>query len=128
MAAFASPPAEFRLIQYGTHDGAALPMARMAEAGIGGVMLFMQSHGYLRSDDAWRNLEANIRAARTAGLQVWVGDDTGYPSGMAGGLVVEEHPEAESRCLVAVCREGTGPGPAALDLPATAERFVHACI
>jgi hypothetical protein len=128
VAAFANPPAEFRLIQYGTHDGAALPMARMAEAGIGGVMLFMQSHGYLRSDDAWRNLEANIRAARTAGLQVWVGDDTGYPSGMAGGLVVEEHPEAESRCLVAVCREGTGPGPAHLDLPATAERFVHACI
>lgn len=127
-AAFASPPAEFRLVQYGTHDGAPLPVARMAEAGIGGVMLFMQSHGYLRSDEAWQNLEANVRAARAAGLRVWIADDNGYPSGMAGGLVVEAHPEAESRCLVAVCREGTGPGPVHLDLPSTAERFVHAFI
>lgn len=128
VAAFASPPAEYRLVQYGTHDGTPLPVARMAEAGIGGVMLFMQSNGYLQSDDAWRNLEANVRAARAAGLRVWVADDNGYPSGMAGGLVVEAHPQAESRCLVAVCREGAGPGPAHLDLPATAERFVHGFI
>jgi hypothetical protein len=128
VAAFANPPVEFRLVQYSTHDGAALPMAQMAEAGIGGVMLFMQSNGYLRSDDAWRNLEANVRAARAAGLRVWIADDNGYPSGMAGGLVVEAHPEAESRCLVQATREGTGPGPAHLDLPATAERFVHGFI
>jgi len=125
VAAFANPPADLRLFQYGTHDGAPLPVDRMAEAGIGGVMLFMQSQGYLRSDDAWRNLEANVRAARAAGLRVWIADDNGYPSGMAGGLVVEAHPEAESRCLVQVTREGAGPGPAHLDLPATAERFVH---
>ena len=125
VAAFTNPPAEFRLVQYGNHDGAPLPVTRMAEAGIGGVMLFMQSQGYLRSDDAWRHLEANIRAARAAGLRVWIADDNGYPSGLAGGLVVEAHPEAESRCLVEVTREGTGPGPAHLDLPATAERFVH---
>ena len=123
-AAFASPPAEFRLIQYGTHDGAPLPAARMIEAGIGGVMLFMQSNGYLRSDDAWRNLETNIRAAREAGLQVWVGDDNGYPSGMAGGLVVEADPALESRALVALTQDGAGPGPARLDLPAWAEAFV----
>ena len=70
VAAFANPSADFRFFQYGTHDGAPLPMDRMAEAGIGGVMLFMQSHGYLRSDDAWRNLETNVRAARAAGLRV----------------------------------------------------------
>lgn len=128
VAAFANPPTEFRLIQYGTHDGAALPVARMAEAGIGGLMLFMQSHGYLRSEDAWRNLEANVRAARAAGLRVWIGDDNGYPSGMAGGIVVAEHPETESRCLLTVVREGEGAGPAHLDLPAMAERFIHGAI
>ena len=125
-AAFATPPAEFRLIQYGTHDGAALPMARMAEAGIGGVMLFMQSNGYLRSDDAWRNLEANIHAARVAGVKVWMADDNGYPSGMAGGLVVEVDPAFESRGLVAVTQDGAGPGPARLELPGWAEAFAHA--
>ena len=126
VAAFASPPAEFRLVHYGTHDGAPLPVARMAEAGIGGVMLFMQSNGYLHSDEAWRNLEANIRAARAAGLHVWMADDNGYPSGMAGGLVVETDPAFESRGLVAVTQDGAGPGPARLELPGWAEAFAHA--
>jgi len=125
-SAFARPPAEFRLVHYGTHDGAPLPVARMAEAGIGGVMLFMQSNGYLRSEEAWRNLEANVRAARAAGLRVWLADDNGYPSGMAGGLVVEADPAFESRGLVVVTQDGTGPVAARLDLPPWAEAFVHA--
>jgi len=127
-AAFGSPPAEFRLVQYGTHDGAPVPVARMVEAGIGGVMLFMQSGGYLRSDDAWVNLERNVREAKAAGLRVWLADDNGYPSGMAGGLVVESHPEVESRCLVEASCQGSGPTRVHLDLPAGAERFTHGFI
>ena len=33
-AEFASPPAEFRLIQFSAHDGALLPIEKMKEAGI----------------------------------------------------------------------------------------------
>jgi hypothetical protein len=125
-ADFAHPPAEFRLIQFSQHDGALLPVDKMAEAGIGGVELFMQSSGYLTSDEAWDNVRKNIEAAKKAGLQVWMADDNGYPSGAASGLVVEADPAFEARCLMEVTKDGEGTGAVRLDLPADAEKFVHA--
>ena len=123
---FAHPPAEFRLIQFSQHDGALLPVDKMAEAGIGGIELFMQSFGYLTSDDAWDNVRKNIEAAKKAGLQVWMADDNGYPSGAASGLVVEADPAFEARCLMEVTKDGEGTDAVRLDLPADAEKFVHA--
>ena len=125
-AEFAKPPAEFRLVQSSKHDGALLPYAKMAESGIGGVKLFMQSDGYLRSEEAWDNMGKNIAAANEAGFDVWIADDNGYPSGMAGGLVVEADQNFETRCLVEVSRTGEGTSAVKLDLPPGAEKFVHA--
>jgi hypothetical protein len=125
-ADFANPPAEFRLIQFSAHDGALLPVDKMAEAGIGGIELFMQSDGYLKSDEAWENVRKNIEAAKKAGLRVWMADDNGYPSGTAGGLVVEADPALEARCLMEVTKDGEGTGAVSLQLPAGAEKFVHA--
>jgi hypothetical protein len=99
-AEFANPPAEFWLVQYSKQDGALLPYAKMAESGIGGVKLFMQSDGYLHSEEAWENMGKNIAAADEAGFDVWIADDNGYLSGMAGGLVVEADQNFETRCLV----------------------------
>ncbi|MFZ9875400.1 MAG: hypothetical protein ACO3E8_08540, partial [Candidatus Methylacidiphilales bacterium] len=124
--AFANPPAEFRFIQYSKHDGALLPYDKMAEAGIGGVMLFMQSDGYLEKEAAWENVRKNLEAANQAGLQVWLADDNGYPTGMAGGRIVEADPALENRSLRQVTKEGNGPGPVRLDLPKGAEKFIHA--
>ena len=73
----------------------------MAEAGIGGIELFMQSSGYLTSDEAWENVRKNIEAAKKAGLRVWMADDNGYPSGAASGLVVEADPAFEARDFLA---------------------------
>jgi len=125
-AEFADPPSEFRLVQYSKHDGALLPFDKMAAAGIGGVKLFMQSDGYLRSEEAWDNIGKNMTAAREAGLQVWIADDNGYPSGSAAGLVVEADPSFETRCLVESAKDGEGPGAVQLELPRGAEKFVHA--
>ncbi|MFZ9874886.1 MAG: hypothetical protein ACO3E8_05925, partial [Candidatus Methylacidiphilales bacterium] len=127
--AFSNPPAPFRLIQYSGHDGAALPVSQMTNAGIGGVNLFMQSSGYLESEEAWANVSNNLTAIQAAGLQLWMADDNGYPSGMAGGRVVEANPAHESRCLIMVSTNGTGVNPPiSLALPAGAEKFVHAYI
>jgi autotransporter-associated beta strand protein len=98
----------------------------MAAAGIGGVQLFMQSDGYLQSEQAWANVSNNITAVKDAGLRLWMADDNGYPSGMAGGRVVEADPAHEARCLIEVQLEGRGTGPVSLALPAGAEKFVHA--
>ena len=125
-ADFAHPPAEFRLIQFSGHGGELLPVAKMAEAGVGGVQLFMNSDGYLRSDEAWNNQAQNITAAKEAGLQVWVADENGYPSGLAGGLVVDADPAFESRCLMQTTKDGEGIGAVRLNLPEGAEKFVRA--
>lgn len=53
-------------------------------------------------------------------------DDNGYPSGMAGGRVVEANPAHEARCLIEVKLDARGRNPFQLTLPAGAEKFVYA--
>ena len=100
----------------------------MRASGIGGVMLFLGKHGYLRNETAWSNMLASIRLAKAAGMQVWVADDNGYPSGMAGGRVVEADPRFEVRVLQSVVKRGKGPVPVRIDLPPRAESFVSATL
>lgn len=127
-AAFRNPPNLHRIIQFSRHDGAVLPIARMREAGIGGVMLFMSGHQYLRDEEAWNNLETTIRLAKEAGMQVWVADDNGFPSGQAGGLVVAANPAHELRVLTPVIQRGQGSENISIDLPSTADKFVSAML
>jgi len=128
-AGFSNPPASYRVLQFGGHDGATLPVSQMAAAGIGGVQLYMQTNGYLQAAEAWANVSNNITALKAAGMQVWMTDENGYPSGMAGGRVVEANPAHESRCLIMVTTNGRGSNPPiSLALPAGAEKFVHAYI
>jgi len=121
---FAAPPAEFRLSHYSAHLGEPVPVEQMAAAGIGGVQLFMQSDGYLQSEQAWANVSNNIAAVKDAGLRLWMADDNGYPSGMAGGRVVEADPAPEARCLIEVQLEGRGTDPVSLALPASASKHI----
>ena len=108
-------------------DGAPLPVNQMAAAGIGGVQVFMQSDGYLQTEQAWSNVQTNILAAKAAGLKVWATDENGYPSGMAGGRVVEADPAHEARRLIKVKLDGRGcTNPFTLSLPAGEEKFVYA--
>jgi hypothetical protein len=125
---FQNPPNRYRIIQYHGHGFADVPVEQMLEHGIGGVKLFMGSHEYLRSDHGWSQMAANIAKAKETGMQVWVGDDNGYPSGMAGGLVVEADPAHEVRGLMQVTLSGEGPTAIRIELPPGAERFVHAAI
>jgi hypothetical protein len=127
-AAFHNPPNLHRIIQYSRHEGEVLPIDRMREAGIGGVMLFTSRHQYLRNEEAWNNLKTTIRLAKEAGMQVWVADDNGYPSGQAGGLVVAANPAYELRVLTPVIHRGQGPEKISIALPSSAEKFVSAMI
>jgi hypothetical protein len=127
-AAFCNPPNINRVIQYSHHDGAVLPIAKMREYGIGGVLLFMSRHNYLRNEEAWANLETTIRLAKEAGMQVWVADDNGYPSGQAGGLVAASNPAFELRVLTPVIQRGEGQATIRMHLPSAAEKFVSAMI
>jgi hypothetical protein len=125
---FTNPPAEFRLVQYCGHEGVVPPIDKMRTAGIGGVMLFMNKRNYLRNEEAWTNLQTTIRLAKEAGMQVWVADDNGFPSGQAGGLVVEANPAFELRVLTTQAQRGQGQKAIRMDLPKTADKFLSATI
>jgi hypothetical protein len=127
-AAFRDPPNRYRVIQYNRHDGAVLDIEKMREWGIGGVMLFLSKHKYLRNEDAWANMKTNIRLAKEAGMQVWVADDNGYPSGQAGGLVVAANPAFELRVLTTLAQRGQGKQTLCVELPPSAETFVSAML
>ncbi len=127
-AAFRDPPNAYRIVQYSGHNGALMPIDKMQSYGIGGLMLFMSMQNYMQNEQAWENMKANIRLARQAGMQVWVADDNGYPSGQAGGRVVEGDPALELRGLRPLTRSGEGPDAVRIDLPKEAQGFVSAAI
>ncbi len=125
---FRDPPNQYRMVQYVGHGFQEIPAEAMRDYGIGGAMLFLGSHQYLRSEEGWASMIANIALAKEAGLQVWVGDDNGYPSGTAGGLVVEADAAHEVRGLRQLTETGEGPKAIRMDLPDGAETFVHAAL
>jgi hypothetical protein len=75
-------------------------MRYFQERGLGGLVTNVAFDKYLQSEKHWMTLRAVIEACRKAGLQVWLYDEEGYPSGAAGGLVLKANPAFEARVLV----------------------------
>ncbi|HTY60563.1 MAG TPA: glycosyl hydrolase [Bacteroidota bacterium] len=111
MTDFASPPRSCRLVQAvpsfddwsGTTDDAIRRKLRfLSDAGAGGIMTTVSLKNYLRDEAAWEVLGRGVRIAHEMGLRVWIYDEEGYPSGSAGGLVLERVPSAEALGLLRV--------------------------
>lgn len=124
-AEFADPPNRYRLIKYGLKDET---LKKYPEYGIGGYMAFFYTELYQRGAEARSEIGRLLARALGQGAPVWLADDFGYPSGMAGGKVVENNPEYEVRGLATVSQAGEGAGTASMELPAGAERFVSAAL
>lgn len=73
----------------------------MADKGLGGVFICARQGmtvPYLSKE--WFDLTAYaVDEAKRCGLEAWLYDEYPYPSGMAGGEVLLEHPEAEHKIL-----------------------------
>lgn len=69
------------------------------DRGLGGVVCNVAFEDYLRSEESWRTLIAGVEGCRALGQVVWIYDEKGYPSGGAGGLVLQECPEYEAQAL-----------------------------
>jgi len=82
----------------GDHSVAA-SMRAYGELGLGGVVCNVLFDDYLRSEPAWEALKEAVRACCDEGMVVWIYDEKGYPSGSAGGLVLEGNPEYEAQEL-----------------------------
>lgn len=106
---FASPPNKYRITQYQMNKVITdATLGELLDYGIGGVQLSVNYNNYLMNEMHWQRWVSEVELANQHGIRVWVHDERGYPSGMAGGLVVEGHPEYENRGLIRIIKEGYG--------------------
>ncbi len=81
---------------------------QLQRQGFGGVVCNVAFRDYLESEAQWKAFERAVKAARSAGMSLWLYDEKGYPSGNAGGLVMRDHPEWEAQGLLIVDQEVEG--------------------
>ena len=103
VGAWSDPPAELRPLQI-VHGW--LPkqdvfewMKNLAELGLGGIVCNVHFEKYMRSEEHWETLVNAVEACEKAGMVVWIYDEDGYPSGAAGGLVLEKNSGFEALAL-----------------------------
>ena len=68
--------------------------------GISGFVTNVKLDNYLRDEKSWDVLKRGVKLAHEMGLRVWIYDEKGYPSGAAGGLVLERYPQGEAEGLI----------------------------
>ena len=111
-AQFKDPPAACRIlkINHGWPDdeaGRKEQVTALQERGFGGcVTSLMFGNGYVTNPTNWAAFRGGMEALRQAGLENWLYDEAGYPSGRAGGLVLRDHPERESPRVVGGQEQG----------------------
>jgi hypothetical protein len=100
---WSDPPVECRPLQivHGVPPQQASPeaMRQLKELGLGGIVCNVSFGEYLRSEAHWHTMVEAVESCKQVGLRVWIYDEEGYPSGGAGGLVLEGHPEFEALAL-----------------------------
>ena len=123
---FKNPPMVYRMIQYG-HPRNREELQKLKAYGIGGLQWAADEKNgwkdYL-NPKALANYSNEVQMARAEGFHLWIHDESGYPSGMAGGLVVEGNPEYELRCVYRLKQAGRGQKAVTIALPAGAEKFI----
>jgi len=71
-------------------------MRSLRERGMGGLVVNVAFEEYMRNDAHWQTLIQGLHNGKEAGLIFWIYDEQGYPSGAAGGLVLEKNPQYEA--------------------------------
>lgn len=113
---FQTPPSEYAIYKM-VHDvpqahGLSL-LEQLKDQGFGGIVTNVHyGPGYPDDESDWNNFAESARKADELGLNIWIYDEKGYPSGSAGGAVLDVHPELETIGLTAYVywRTLTGPG------------------
>jgi hypothetical protein len=102
---FTDPPASCRILKiiHSWPDGADaqdLLIHSLGSQGFGGVVCNVSFADYLQSEERWQAFVRAVTEAKAAGMALWLYDERGYPSGTAGGLTLEGHPEWEAQGLL----------------------------
>lgn len=132
--AFKNPPNEYRITQYQLTPQT---LKKYPEYGIGGTMAFFYSILYPESGKGNFKLAEKkglgiigelVDSAKSIDYKVWLADDWGYPSGMAGGRVVAENPDWEVKGLTMLTISGKDSKSVEYSLPEDLYDIVYAMI
>jgi hypothetical protein len=88
-------------------------MRAMRSVGIRQCILESRPHPDWLGPGWWRSLDAIFEEADRLGMRIWVFDDGAYPSGRAGTLIRDRHPELLKVYLACRVIEAHGPLPGA---------------
>jgi hypothetical protein len=126
---FANPPAAYRVTEL-IAGGTRFNIADMENKKLGGAYTSVSwgKTDYLSNELAWIALNQDLSRAQDAGFVSWIWDEKGYPSGAAGGLTVEGHPEYEARGVYKVVLPGEGTGQKEVLLPTGSEKILSAVL
>lgn len=105
---FEEPPADTKIMQiihnwpadYNAQDSTRQHWVR--NRGMGGIVSNVNFDQYMESAAHWTEFERAIAMAERDGLNLWLYDEKGYPSGNAGGLVLRENPDWEAEGILTV--------------------------
>lgn len=104
---FRNPPAQYRIKPFWFWNGDMkkeeidFQLREMADKGLGGAFICArQGMNVPYLSDAWFELiQYAAEKAKEYGIEVWLYDEYPYPSGMGGGEVLLQHPDAEHKVL-----------------------------
>ncbi|MCL5269932.1 MAG: hypothetical protein M1457_05100, partial [bacterium] len=107
---FDRPPYRYRMLQimhqYGSDRTSEETVKYLDQFGYGGVVTNVSFKDYLDSEENWGAFVRHFGDVRSRGMDAWIYDEKGYPSGKAGGKTMESHPEFESLGVVFARSEG----------------------
>lgn len=130
-ARFANPPPDTRVLQIihgfprSEKEHEAFLTGLMVR-GFGGVVCNVHFDQYLRSEELWGLFAHGVELAKSKGMTLWLYDEQGYPSGVAGGQTLEGYPELQAQGLFVARAESEGK-PVDVELPPGELLFAAAC-
>lgn len=128
-ALFRNPPSNYRMktIIHGWPEAEEILMEAVKDFGYGGVATNpCQDNGYTSSPENLKQFDHTLKNLKAHELDYWIYDEKGYPSGYAGGLALEGHPELEARGFYMVRRIAYAPKHTVFDLDDESEKIIWA--
>jgi hypothetical protein len=129
---FRDPPGSVRILKIvhgwpaGGEEAERELLDTLQAQGFGGVVTNVAwGDDYLHNPAAWDQLRRVVAHAREKAMALWLYDEKGYPSGSAGGQVLQGHPEWEPEGLLVA--SAVADGPLVLALPPGALVLAAAC-
>jgi|GEM_PF-1443997 len=122
---FSDPPNEYRIVKYQLNNKT---LVQYPQYGFGGYQPFFYDNLYKAGPTGPSTIGPLVDAANAQGRTVWSADDAGYPSGSAGGKVVENNPEYEVRGVAMLTKTGSGQTPVSISTPPDCEKMISAVL